>query len=163
MKQTEMRVGQEYAHKRNRTYYGSADRVKLLETKLHREIAYLHTSRKADGVRVAFLKVDGSVWRESVVPSSQIVSTWKDELARVARKEKAQDEQEVVQQKAKERLTAAREALGLSDDYSSRNLTVDQLEHFGALLSAARKVVNAGLDSEKVEDLREAIYTFDFR
>ncbi len=159
-----MRVGREYAYQRSRTHYGRASRVKLLETKLHREIAYLHTSRKADGVRVAFLKDDDGVLREQVVPSSKIVSTWKDEQERVKARDKAQEEQQAVQQKLTDRVTAAREALGLEDNYRGSTLSVDQLEHFGALLSAARKAVNAPLQQAKeLDDLREAIWTFDFR
>jgi hypothetical protein len=162
MKQAEMRVGREYAHRRGKVYYATAVRVKVLETKLHRDDRYGYPMDKADGVRVAFLNADGGVRQERVVPSSHIVSTWAAEKARIAAKAQANEEQQAEREKAQERLKAAKEAVGLTVDFGSR-MGVEQLEHFGALLSAARKVVNGKLELEKVEDLREAIYTFDFR
>ena len=163
MKQADMVVGREYAHRRSRVYYGRGDRVKLLKKGIIRNDRYGYPTKRADGVRVAWVRDNGDLGHERDVPSSHIVSTWAAEKARVKERDEAVEKQQAVNQKAAERLTAAREALGLSDDYGSRKFTVDQLEHFGALLSAARKVVNGGLDSEEVEDLREAIYTFDFR
>lgn len=161
MKQTDMRVGQEYAHRRSRAY-GRGDRVKLLQKGIKRTVGWGRTSNRADGVKVAFINAKGEEWREDEVPSSQIVSTWKAEQARIVARDEAHDKQQVEREKAAERLTAAREALGLIDHYG--RMGVEQLEHFGALLAAARKVVNAPLQQAKVlDDLREAIYTFDFR
>lgn len=162
MKQADMVVGREYAHQRSRVYYGRGSRVKLLEKGVRRNDRYGYPVKRADGVRVVFVRDNGELSYENVFPSSQIVSTWAAEKARIKERDEANEEQQIVREKAAARLKAAQDALGIPENTYGSRMTVDQLEHFGALLSAARKVVNDPTPG-KIEDLREAIYTFDFR
>jgi hypothetical protein len=174
MKQKNLVVGQDYAHRSTRGYW-RGEHVRVLETGVVRDIGRWRHNKRADGVKVVWINEDGepstTAYGTRTVPCSQIVSTWEDEVQRLKDRDKARKSQEKMDKKREARVEAACKVLGF--DHSSYQSTVildvERLEQYGALLTAARQVevvlgraaaVGSAPAQESMKALRDAVASF---